>query len=123
MAAVTMRTLIVDVASIEEINARIGRGIDGEVLGTRRSFVSAELLLGFLTSKRLQILNIMTGAEPMSIRELARRLQRDVKAVHGDVQELLARRFLLKTEDSRIAFPFDEVRVNFVLGGAGTQAA
>ena len=31
----------------------------------------------------------MTGAGAMSIREAARRVERDVKAVHGDVTALL----------------------------------
>jgi predicted transcriptional regulator len=117
-----MRTLIVDVSSLEEVNARVDRAVAGDVIGTRRSFVSADLLLDFMTSKRLQILKVMTGAGPISIRELSRRIGRDVKAVHGDVQALIARRFVIKTDDGKIEFPFDEVRVNFVLSGA-TQAA
>ncbi len=58
----------------------------------------------------------------MSIRELARRLGRDVKAVHGDVQELIERKFIEKTEDGKIEFPYDEVRVNFVLRPAAKAA-
>jgi predicted transcriptional regulator len=31
----------------------------------------------------------MTGAGPIAIREVARRVHRDVKSVHGDIQALL----------------------------------
>lgn len=43
---------------------------------------------------------------------------RDVKAVHGDVHALLNAGNLQKTEEGRIVFPFDAVRVNFVLQAA-----
>ncbi len=49
----------------------------------------------------------MTGAGPVSIREAARRLGRDVKAVHSDVHLLLDAGILQKTDDGRIVFPFD----------------
>lgn len=38
--------------------------------------------------------------------------------VHGDVHALLNAGILQKTEESRIVFPFDAVRVNFVLKAA-----
>jgi len=52
------------------------------------------------------------------IREAARRLERDVKAVHGDVQALLTAGLLQKTENGRIIFPFDAVHVDFMLKAA-----
>ena len=54
----------------------------------------------------------------MSIREAARRVGRDVKAVHGDVTALLDAGVLLRTEDGRIEFPFDAVKVEFLLQAA-----
>ena len=38
-----------------------------------------------MTAKRWEILRALTGAEPLSIREIARRVERDVKAVHADL--------------------------------------
>jgi len=49
---------------------------------------------------------------------LARRANRDVKAVHGDVKALLNTGFLEKTEDGKIVFPYDAVHVDFVLEAA-----
>lgn len=51
-------------------------------------------------------------------REAARRAGRDVKAVHGEVQALLKAGILQKTEKGQIVFPYDNVRVNFMLHAA-----
>jgi predicted transcriptional regulator len=76
------------------------------------------LLFKVLTQKRWELLSAMTGAGPMSLREAARRVRRDVKAVHGDVHALLDAGILEKTEDGKIVFPFDAVRVQFDLRAA-----
>ena len=81
----------------------------------RIGFASPELLWRVLTAKRWELLKAMTGAGPMSIREAARRAGRDVKAVHGDVTALLEAGVLSRIEDGRIEFPFETVKVEFVL--------
>ena len=53
-----------------------------------------------------------------SAREAARRAGRDVKAVHGDVTALLTAGVLDRTEDGRIVFPFEAVKVEFLLQAA-----
>ncbi len=45
----------------------------------------------------------------------ARRVGRDVKAVHTDVTALLNAGILDRGEDGRIIFPFDSVKVEFLL--------
>jgi predicted transcriptional regulator len=55
----------------------------------RISFATPELLWRVLTQKRWELLKVLCGAGPLSIREAARRAERDVKAVHGDVTALL----------------------------------
>ena len=60
----------------------------------------------------------MTGAGAISIREASRRLGRDVKAVHGDVQKLLNVGILQKTDKGQIEFPFDALHVDFMLKAA-----
>lgn len=49
---------------------------------------------------------------------VARRIRRDIKAVHSDVQALVTAGILEKTEDGKVIFPYDEVRVDFVLRAA-----
>ena len=55
---------------------------------------------------------------PLTIREVARRVGRDVKAVHGDVHALMNAGLLERSETSRVAFPFDAIRVEFTLRAA-----
>jgi predicted transcriptional regulator len=84
----------------------------------RISFASPELLWQVLTAKRWELLKALCGVGPMSIREAARRAERDVKAVHGDVTALLDAGVLSRAEDGRIEFPFDSVKVEFLLRAA-----
>lgn len=50
----------------------------------------------------------MCGAGPLSIREVARRVDRDVKA-------LLEAGVIDRTPDGSVEFPFEAVKVEFVL--------
>jgi predicted transcriptional regulator len=68
-----------------------------------------------LTAKRWEILKALTGAGPLSIREIARRVERDVKAVHADVHALLDAGVLDRTESGEIVFPYEAVHVDFTL--------
>ena len=54
----------------------------------------------------------------VTIREAARRVNRDVKAVHGDVHALLNAGVLQKTADGLVIFPFDAIRVDVMLRAA-----
>jgi predicted transcriptional regulator len=82
------------------------------------SFASPELLWQVLTAKRWELLKVLCGAGPVSIREAARRVGRDVKAVHGDVTALLGAGVIDRSEDGRIVFPFEAVKVEFLLQAA-----
>lgn len=84
----------------------------------RISFASPELLWQVLTAKRWELLKALCGAGPVSIREAARRAGRDVKAVHGDVTALLEAGILNRTPEGKIEFPFDAVKVEFMLQAA-----
>ncbi len=113
-----MRTVTVEVSSREKINQRFQRAFKGESQGAFISFESPVLLFKVLSGKRWDLLKVMTGAGPITIREAARRLERDVKAVHGDVHALLNAGILQKTENGHIVFPFDAVHVDFMLQAA-----
>ena len=84
----------------------------------RISFATPELLWKVLSKKRWELLKVLCGAGPVSIREAARRVERDVKAVHGDVTALLNAGVLDKTEDGQIVFPYEAVKVEFLLQAA-----
>jgi len=84
----------------------------------RLSFATPELLWRVLTAKRWELLKALCGAGPVSIREAARRVGRDVKAVHGDVMALLNAGVLDRAEGGGIVFPFEAVKVEFMLQAA-----
>ncbi len=54
----------------------------------------------------------------MSLRAVARLLDRDVKNIHADVHALLNAGILDRTDDERIVFPYDAVHVDFTIGKA-----
>jgi len=82
------------------------------------AFASPELLWQVLTAKRWELLKVLCGVGPVSIREAARRVGRDVKAVHGDVTALLNAGVLNRAEGGGIVFPFEAVKVEFMLQAA-----
>jgi predicted transcriptional regulator len=87
----------------------------GKRRGAHISFGSIDLLWKLLTAKRWQLLKAMAGGGAMTLREAARRADRDVKTVHGDVHALLAAGVQRKIADGKIEFPFGVVHVDFVL--------
>ena len=113
-----MQSVTLKITSREELNKQFLSAFDGEAHGHIISFESPELLFKVISGKRWDLLKVMTGADAMSIREAARRMGRDVKAVHGDVQALLKAGLLQKTETGRITFPYDVVHVDFTLKAA-----
>ena len=86
----------------------------GQGLGNFISFENPGLMFKTLTLKRWDILEALTGKEPVSIRETARLVGRDVKAVHGDVTALLNVGILEKV-GNKISFPYDRIHVDFVV--------
>ena len=114
-----MKTATLDVRPLSASLSDFARSWKSRKRSSARiSFESPALLFKLLTGKRWELLNVLTGAGSLTIREAARRTGRDVKAVHGDVRALLNARILRKTEDNKIVFPFDALRVDFVLKAA-----
>lgn len=113
-----MKTVTLSVADREVVKRRALEAFSGKRRGLHISFASADLLWKVLTAKRWELLKAMTGGGSMTLREAARRVDRDVKAVHGDVHALLAAGLLRKNADGKIEFPFDAVHVDFMLKAA-----
>lgn len=115
-----MNTVVLEVRSLKETLADAARGMKtGRAEREARiSFATPELLWQVLTARRWEFLKVLCGAGPVSIREAARRVGRDVKAVHGDVTAHLEAGVLIRGSDGRIEFPFDAVKVKFLLQAA-----
>ena len=113
-----MKTVTLEVASRADVTRRALDGLKGRKQGARIGFATPELLWRVLTAKRWELLKAMAGQGPLTVRELARRVDRDVKAVHGDVQALATAGLLDRTETRRIMFRYEAIRVDFTLNAA-----
>jgi predicted transcriptional regulator len=115
-----MKTVILDVRTPKAAMAdALAAGKSGKPQKSARiSFATPELLWRVLTAKRWELLKALCGAGPVSIREAARRVGRDVKAVHSDVTALLLAGVLDRTESGQIEFPYEAVKVEFMLEAA-----
>ena len=113
-----MKTVTLSVSTREGVTRRALDAFSRKRRGAHISFASAGLLWKVLTAKRWELLKPIAGGGEMTLREAARRAGRDAKAVHGDVHALLAAGVLRKNANGRIEFPFDAVRVDFLLKSA-----
>jgi len=115
-----MKTVTLEVRSPDEAFADFTNAWKtGKVQRSARiGFATPELLWKVLTAKRWELLKALCGAGPVSIREVARRVDRDVKAVHSDVTALLSAGVLNRTESGSIEFPYEAVKVEFLLQAA-----
>ena len=113
-----MKTVTLQVAKLDAVKRRAQDAFKGRKQGARISFASPELLFRLLTAKRWELIRALAGAGPLTIREAARRVARDVKAVHGDVHALLDAGILQTTDRGLVLFPFDTIRVDVMLHAA-----
>jgi predicted transcriptional regulator len=113
-----MKTVTLQIAKRDEVKRRARDAFKGRKQGARISFATPELLFRLMTAKRWELIRALAGAGPLTIREAARRVDRDVKAVHGDVHALLNAGVLQKTADGLVVFPFDAIRVDMMLRAA-----
>ena len=115
-----MKTVVLEVRSPEASMASFAQSWKASKpeRSGRISFATPELLWRVLTAKRWELLKVLCGAGPISIREAARRVGRDVKAVHSDITALLDAGVLDRAEGGGIVFPFEAVKVEFLLEAA-----
>lgn len=113
-----MKTVRLSVESINSVMESALQAFNGKPQGDHISFASLDLLWKILAPNRMGIVKTLTGSEPLALREIARRLDRDVKAVHTDVQMLLKAGVIEKTESNKIMFAYDAIHVDFMLEAA-----
>lgn len=83
----------------------------GEVL----NFESAGAFFGRLTEKRWALLHALQGRDALPVRELARRVGRDVKRVHEDVRALTELGLVERTDAGGVRCPFAAVHIDMEL--------
>ncbi len=116
----TVKTVTLDVRAPSEALAefaqvwKTGQGARSD----RISFATPELLWKVLTAKRWELLKALCGAGPVTVRDAAGRVGRDVKAVHMDLTALVSAGVLSRTAAGQVEFPYEAVKVEFLLQAA-----
>lgn len=113
-----MKTVTLGLGSPDALNARFVAAMNGEAQGEHITFDSLELLFQILTPARWNIIRTMTGAGPLSIRQIEQRLGRDDPTAQHDVLALLDVGVLDRNADGAIEFPYDTVHVDFMITDA-----
>ena len=115
-----MKTVILDVRSPEDaMRDFVNVWKTGKAQKAARvSFATPELLWKVLTAKRWELLKALCGAGPVTVREAARRVDRDIKAVHSDLTALRKAGVIDRVESGRVEFPYETIKVEFMLQAA-----
>jgi predicted transcriptional regulator len=90
----------------------------GRAAGSVLTFESPAALFRVLTPTRWELIERLQGIGPTSLRGLARALSRDVKRVHGDVQALIERGLVERTEAGQVCVPYEVIHADFDLRAA-----
>lgn len=113
-----MRTLQVHLATLADVRREMAeaarRAERGETVKAAPSlnFQSYDEMHRVLAPPRLTIVKALAGQGSLSIREVARRVGRDVQAVHRDVTTLLNAGVIERTERG-VEFPYDRIHFSF----------
>jgi predicted transcriptional regulator len=110
-----MGAVTITVDSTEAFTRRVKAAFAGKKQQERISFESFDQLWKVIAPNRVALVQTLTFAGPVTVREAARRVGRDVRAVHSDVHLLLQAGLLRKDEEGRIEFPYTAVHVDFML--------
>lgn len=115
-----MKTVILDVRSPDDaVQDFVSAWKSGKAQKAARiTFASPELLWQVLTAKRWELLKALCGAGPVTVREAARRVKRDVKAVHSDLTALRKAGVIDRTEAGQVEFLYAAIKVEFLLQAA-----
>ncbi len=75
------------------------------------SFSTPAQLVSELSPKRMELLQVLKKAGPLSIRALAKMMGRNYSNVHADVQRLIEHGLIGKDADDHVLVPWDDVVV------------
>ena len=118
-----MNTLIIGNQTAEERRQAILHAVRSQEAepAARLDFDSLDDAWLLFNSERRAILQVMAAAGPLTIRQIARRVGREVRAVQTDVQLLFLGGVVDRTENGRVVLPYENIRFEVTL--AGRQAA
>jgi len=83
--------------------------------GETLNFDSPAAFFSQMTERRWAVVHALQGAGEVAVRELARRLERDVKRVHEDAAALVKLGLLERTARGGLMCPFSDIHVDMHL--------
>jgi predicted transcriptional regulator len=103
--------------ALDRFEAAWNRRASGGSLKTLHVLTLPDLrrLTKTLSPARWALLEALRRHGPLSIYELARRLQRNYKNVHTDVTQLAALGLVERASDNRVLVPWEVLRAEFTL--------
>lgn len=116
-----MRTLTITTnadwkAALHEAGKRAEEGLEtGEYQGETLNFETPGSFFARLTERRWELLSELLGSGTVGVRELARRLGRDVKRVHEDAAILIELGLIEKDDRGALCCPFGNIHVDMVM--------
>lgn len=116
-----MRTLTITTnpdwkSALRAAGQRASKGLaTGEYQGETLNFETPGSFFSRLTENRWQLLNELLGSGTVGVRELARRLGRDVKRVHADAAVLVELGLIEKDENGALVCPYGNIHVDMVM--------
>ena len=87
----------------------------GGYRGESLSFEAPELFLTRLTALRWALVRALMGEGEIPLRELARRVGRDVKRVHGDITALTEMGLVERTDTGGVRCPYEDIHIDLHL--------
>jgi predicted transcriptional regulator len=103
--------------ALDRFEAAWNRQLEGRAVRTHYVLTVPDLpsLIKTLSPARWALLEELRRAGPLSIYELARRLQRNYKNVHTDVTQLAALGVIERASDNRVLVPWDLLRAEWAI--------
>jgi predicted transcriptional regulator len=118
-----MSTLTVRLGTMDDVSNRLieaahlaeaGKSIEAE---HSINFASYDSMHKVLAPSRLAIVRAVAGQGALSIREVARRVGRDVQAVHRDITTLINAGVIDRTADG-VEFPYEKIHFEYEVSAA-----
>jgi len=101
---------------LRHFGALAQKGIDtGQYQGEYLNFATPDTFFGHLSANRWRILTCLLDAGTLGVRELARRMRRDVKRVHEGAQALVQLGLLEKTARGALHCPYGRIDIEMAL--------
>jgi predicted transcriptional regulator len=103
-------TLTIGVRSLDQFVGQVAREVETQGhTSASLYFSTAEDLFKTIGGRRWEILQALAGQGEIGVRELARRVKRELKSVYRDTEALVAGGVIEKTVESKLYFPYSRI--------------